>query len=630
MFKIIRNLPILIRRSAHNLIVILPQGFRTTLAKSKLLTRIFLFFDDARYISLQGARPGSILKNSIISVAEHKPITEYNYIYPEYSNKVKVEIANFPIQPLISIIMPVFNVDPTWLRLAIQSVENQWYGNWELCIVDDQSNNSETLDYLRSINKPKIKIRFSLRNSGISIASNETLSMVTGDYIALMDHDDELTSDALYEAVRVINNDNAEFIFSDEDKLGMDGSFREPHFKPDYSPDMFLSQNYLSHLGIIKKSLIDQVGGFTIGLEGAQDYDLYLKVLEHTNKVTHIPKVLYHWRKIPGSTAADFNDKSYARGAGIRALALAVKRRHLNAEVLNGKYPGTYRVKYAIENEPLVSIIIPFKDKPELLKICIESILGKSTYQNFELIGISNNSEEKETFTEMERLKTQDTRVSFFEHNVLFNFAEINNFAVQTHAKGEHILLLNNDIEIISADWIESLLEFSQRQDVGVVGGKLYYPDDRVQHAGIIIGIGGIAGHSHKYLDRADHGYFSRPHLVQNLSALTGACFMVKKELYNEVEGLDSENLKIAFNDVDFCLRIQEKGYLNVFTPYCEAYHHESLSRGHEITTEQQNRFLKETEYMMQRHADLLGSGDPYYNHQLSIHHEDFSLATNE
>lgn len=627
MLKIVYKLSIHFRRAIHGLVICLPQGLRTTLSNSTFLTRIFLYFDDARYTSLHSGRT---LFLSTKSSTEHRPFTQYDYIAPDLTKKVEKRLRNFGLKPLISIIMPVFNVDPKWLKLAIQSIENQWYDNWELYIADDSSSNQETIDFLESIKNPKIRINYLPENKGISTASNQALTMANGEYITLIDHDDELTPDALYEVVKAINEQDAEVSYSDEDKLSMDGTYREPHFKPDYSPDMFLSQNYLSHLGVIKKTLIDKVGGFTVGLEGAQDYDLYLKVLEHTDKVAHIAKVLYHWRKIPGSTAADFDDKSYAGDAGARALRLAVERRHLNAQVLNGKYPGTYRVKYAIENDPMVSIIIPFKDKPELLKMCIESILKKSTYRNFEIIGVSNNSKEKETFAEMERLKALDARVSFFEHNLPFNFAGINNYAVRTHAKGEHILLLNNDIEIISKDWIESLLEFSQRQDVGVVGGKLYYPDDRVQHAGIVIGIGGIAGHSHKYIDREDHGYFSRPHLVQNMSALTGACFMVKKNIYEEVGGLDAENLKIAFNDVDFCLRIREKGYLNVFTPYCEAYHHESLSRGYETTAEQVDRFNKESEYMLHRHASLLESGDPYYNLQLTIQHEDFSLATSE
>ena len=624
---IIQNISIRLRRVVHRLVILFPQNFRTSLARNKLLTRIFLYFDDARYVSLKSGRTVFL---STDPNTTHRPFTQYHYSAPVLSRKIEKHLKDFRLKPLISIIMPVFNVDPKWLRLALQSIEDQWYDHWELCITDDNSSNQDTLDFLQSIESPSIKVSYLPKNQGISAASNHAISMTSGEYIALMDHDDELTPDALYEVVKAINNHGAEFIYSDEDKLSLDGTFREPHFKPDYSQDMILSQNYLSHLGVIKKSLIDKVGGFTVGLEGAQDYDLYLKVLEHTKKVTHIAKVLYHWRKIPGSTSSDFDDKSYARDAGARALVLASERRNLNADVLNGKYAGTYRVKYAIENEPLVSIIIPFKDKPELLKMCIESILEKSTYQNFVIIGISNNSEEKETFTEMERLKTEDTRISFFEHNVPFNFAEINNYAVQTHAKGEHILLLNNDIEIISSNWIESLLEFSQRQDVGVVGGKLYYPDDRVQHAGIVVGIGGIAGHSHKYIDRADHGYFSRPHLVQNMSALTGACFMVKRDIYDEVDGLDAENLKIAFNDVDFCLRIREKGYLNVFTPYCEAYHHESLSRGYETTAEQEDRFNRESEYMLNRHASLLERGDPYYNLQLTIQHEDFSLATSK
>jgi len=605
----------------HGLLILIPQGIRTSLAKNTLLTRIFEFFDDARYMPLDAIQTDPVFREVVVI-----PMTDYEYNAPQLTAYVQRELQNFTDKPLISIIMPVFNVEPEWLYLAIESVENQWYGKWELCIVDDHSDKPETLDYLKSLVNPRVKIRFLDENQGISAASNEALAMATGQFVALMDHDDELTPDALFQVVRAINEQGAEFIYSDEDKLEMDGSFSEPHFKPDYALDMFLSQNYLSHLSVISRTLINQAGGFELGFEGAQDYDLYLKVLELTNKVTHISHVLYHWRKIPGSTAANFDDKSYAKDAGARALTNAIQRRQLDAEVHNGKYPGTYRVKYAISNAPLVSIIIPFRDKPELLKMCVESILEKSSYRNFEVIGVSNNSEEKDTFTEMDRLASLDSRISFFEHNMPFNFSGINNLAVTTHAKGAHILLLNNDIEIISTDWIESLLEFSQREDVGVVGGKLYYPDGKVQHAGIILGIGGIAGHSHKNKEGGFHGYFSRPHLIQNLSALTAACFMVKKEVFNEVEGMNADHLKIAFNDVDFCLRIRERGYLNVFTPYCEAYHHESISRGYEVTTQQQNRFKKEVEYMTNRHAEALQRGDPYYNQNLTLDHEDFSL----
>ena len=628
MTKTLNNLIIYLRRAIHSLIVLTPARLRFFLSKYGFLRRVFLFFDDARYIELKGALPSQARTYMDSDIQAIIPISEYQHINPECMNGIKNELAEFPKHPQVSIIMAVFNVDPKWLKLAVKSVENQWYKNWQLCIVDDNSGNPKTLKYLKSIRSPEIKIQFLTANEGISAASNTAIAMATGDYIALMDHDDELTADALFEVVKAINEQETEFIYSDEDKLELDGSFSEPHFKPDYSPDMFLSQNYLSHLGVIKKSLIEKVGGFSVGLEGAQDYDLYLKVLEHTNKFTHIPKVLYHWRKIPGSTAAAFDDKSYAQDAGAEALTRALKRRKVDAEVMSGKYPGTYRVKYVIHRQPLVSIVIPFKDKPELLRICVDSILEKSSYSNFEIIGISNNSSEEATVVEMERLKTLDARISFYEHNVPFNFSEINNYAVRNHANGEHIQLLNNDIEIISPDWIESLLEFSQREDVGAVGAKLYYPDGNLQHAGIIMGIGGIAGHSHKYLEGSHHGYFSRPNIVQNLSAVTGACLMVKRQIYDEIDGLDEDNLKIAFNDVDFCLRIREKGYLNVFTPYCEAIHHESISRGHEITLEQQERFNREVDYMAMRHGKLLEQGDPYYNHALTLEHEDFSLAS--
>ncbi len=560
-------------------------------------------------------------------LSEERIKNSYVYIEPFLTDDIKQELNFFKKKPLISVIMPVYNVDPKWLDLAIESIQNQWYENWELCIVDDKSTNRKTLNYLKNINNLKIKIKFLEKNVNISVASNEALKLASGEYTALMDNDDELTIDALYEIVKAINTKEVDFIYSDEDKLELDGTFGDPHFKPDFAPDMFLSQNYISHLGVIKKELIDKVGGFSVGLEGSQDYDLYLKVLDYTDKIYHIQKVLYHWRKIPGSTAAEFSGKSYAQEAGRKAIQNAIQRRDIDAKVLNGKYPGTYKVEYSIKNNPLVSIIIPFKDKPELLKMCIESILDKSTYQNFEIIGISNNSTQKETFEEMKRLESLDKRVKVYEYNVPFNYSDINNHAVKKYAKGEHILLLNNDIEIITPEWIEEMLMYSQRESVGVVGAKLYYPNDTIQHAGVIIGIGGIAGHSHKYFDKNSTGYFSRLHLIQNLSAVTAACFMVKKSIFEEVNGLNEEELKVAFNDVDFCLRVTEKGYLNIFTPYCEAYHHESISRGLEDTLEKQERFRKEVEYMQGRHKSILKNGDPYYNPNLTLDREDFSFG---
>jgi len=562
----------------------------------------------------------------------HKSVdsSTYQYREPKLTDNIVKEIKKFIQTPLVSIVMPVYNVDSKWLELAIRSIENQWYENWELCIVDDKSTKKETIKYLKNINNPKIKIKFLKKNLNISGASNEALNLASGEYIALMDNDDELTPDALYEVVKVINEKNAEFIYSDEDKLEMDVTFSNPYFKPDFAPDMFFSQNYISHLGVMKKSLIEKVDGFTIGLEGAQDYDLYLKIFEHTTKIYHIQKVLYHWRKIPGSTAAEFSDKSYAQEAGRKALINALKRRNIHGQAKDGVYPGTYKVEYEIESSPLVSIIIPFKDKAELLDMCIHSILEKSTYKNYEIIGISNNSEESETFAMMKTLEEEDARIKFYEYNVLFNYSKINNYAVKNFAKGEHILLLNNDIEIISLKWIEEMLMYSNRPDVGCVGAKLYYPNDTLQHAGVIFGLGGVAGHSHKYFKKGNSGYFHRVDLVQNLSAVTAACLMIKRSIYNKLDGLDEENLEIAFNDVDFCLRVKEKGYLNIFTPYAEAYHHESISRGAEDNPEKIARFNSEVAYMQQRHKELLQKGDPFYNKNLTLDREDFSLKIGE
>ena len=556
---------------------------------------------------------------------------KYTYGDPELVAHIKKEIASFNESPLMSIIIPVYNVEQVWLEKAIQSVERQWYKNWEIILVDDASTNSETIDYLKGIVSLKIKIKFLKENGNISKASNEALSLSQGDYIVLLDHDDELTPDALYEVVKAINassenDDAAEFIYSDEDKLAMDGSYCDPHFKPDFSPELFLSQNYISHLVVIKKSLVDKVGGWTIGLEGSQDYDLYLRVLEYTNRVVHIPKVLYHWRKIPGSTAAEFSDKSYAQEAGRKALENAMQRRDIPASVVNGKHPGTYRVQYEIIGEPLVSIIVPFNDKPELLDMCINSVLDKSTYKNYEIIGINNNSGDAKTFAMMEKLKTKDSRVTFYDYHVPFNYSKINNHAVKEYAKGEHILLLNNDIEIITPEWIEAMLEFSQRKNIGAVGAKLYYPNDTIQHAGVAIGVLKIAGHSFKNRPRNSSCYMGRESVVQNISAVTAACLMVKKSVFNELNGLNEVDLKIAFNDIDFCLRIRERGYLNVFTPYCEAYHHESLSRGVEDTPEKKDRFHREIDYVLERHKDILEKGDPYYNVNLSLDNEQYRI----
>ena len=579
------------------------------------------------------------IKNTLLSKNETKeivpeeniitttpPVNPYWYQEPILTEAIKKEIENFVQQPLISIIMPVYNVAPKWLQLAIDSIEAQWYTNWELCLADDKSTNQETIDFLKNLNHPQIKVIFLEKNLNISGASNEALTLTTGEYITLMDNDDEITPDALYEVVKAINTTGAEFIYSDEDKIEMDGTFSDPHFKPDFAPELFLSQNYLSHLGTIKKELIVKAGGFTIGLEGSQDFDLYLKVLEHTDKIYHIDKVLYHWRKIPGSTAAEYGEKSYAQEAGRKALENAMQRRGITATVKNGHTPGTYKVDYTIEGTPLISIIIPFKDKPELLKVCVESILEKSTYENFEIIGISNNSTEQATFDEMKYLEGLDSRIKFYEYNVPFNYSQINNHAVETYAKGEQILFLNNDIEIISPTWLEEMLMYSQQPQNGAIGAKLYFPNDTIQHAGLVMAP--LTIHSvilvYQGFPRNHSGYGARLQCINNYSAVTAACLMLKRSIYDEIQGFDTQNLSVAYNDVDLCLRVQELGYHNVWTPYAEAYHHESISRGYEISKEAVERREKEKYALKQKHPQMFTHGDSYYNKNLTR----FSLSS--
>ena len=552
----------------------------------------------------------------------------YKYQQPVMTDEIRNTIQSFEKKPLISIVMPVYNVDPKWLDIAIKSIENQWYDHWELCIADDKSTNKALIKYLHTLKSKKIKITFLEENKNISGATNAALTLAKGDYIALMDNDDEITPDALFQMLKVINQQEADFIYSDEDFISPNGSYINPHFKPDFSPDLLLSHNYITHFTCFKKILLDKVGNFNSKFDGSQDYDLFLRLTEQASKIHHIQKILYHWRMLETSTSANSEAKPEAIERGKLVLENTLNRRGVKASILHGNKNHYFRVKYAIEGAPLVSIIMPFKDRPELLEMSITSVLEKSTYSNYEIIGISNNSQEQSTFDMMLSLEAKDERVSFHEYNTEFNYADINNHAVETYAKGTHILLLNNDIEVISHDWIESMLEFSQRANVGCVGAKLYYPNDTIQHAGIIIGLGGYAAHSHRMFPREHPGYFNRLNIVQNLSSVTAACLMIKKSVYQEVNGMNSIEFKIGYNDVDFNLRVREKGYLNIFTPYAEMYHHESLSRGEDNTPEKIARFQTEKDALFKRHEDILTYGDPYYNPNLTRDKEDFSLCS--
>ena len=539
-----------------------------------------------------------------------------------------VEIEAMVSKPIFSILVPIYNTDPQYLIAMIRSVQNQIYPHWQLCLVDDCSPKK----YLRGIleyeasQDSRISIQLNDVNQGIALATNDALAMAEGDYIALLDHDDEITIDALYENAKAINaHPDVGFIYSDEDKMDMQGNREEPYFKPDYSPDLLHTNNYICHFSVIKKSIADDIGGFSEGLDGSQDHDLILRATAQAERIIHIPKILYHWRKIPGSTAVVYDSKSYAWEAGRKAVEGILSKQEDGLKVEFGSLKGSYKVVREIQGEPLVSIIIPFKDKPELLDSCLNSILNRSDYANIEVIGVSNNSEQDQTFTRMEHFAQIDQRVRFVEKNIPFNFSALCNYGAE-QARGEYLILLNNDIEIISPDWIERLLEHAQRPNIGAVGGKLLYPDGRVQHAGIVVGMVGAAGHPHKFFPGLHIGYHGRLHMVYNVSAVTGAMMMLRSDKFKQVGGFDENNLAVAYNDVDLCLKLMDAGYSNLFTPHASATHHESISRGYEDTDEKMQRLLKEQDYFLNKWREFLDAGDPYYNPNLSLKNEKFSL----
>ena len=540
----------------------------------------------------------------------------------------KADIESMAFKPLFSILVPIYDTDPEYLLPMIESVRNQIYPYWQLCLVDDCSPKSYLKHILEheALDDDRIIIQLNEVNQGISVTTNDALAMATGDYIALLDHDDEISIDALYENAKVINaTPEAGLIYSDEDKMDMQGERLEAYFKPDYSPDLLQTNNYICHFTVIKKSIADEIGGFREGLDGSQDHDIIIRSAAVAERVVHIPKILYHWRKIPGSTAVAYDSKSYAWEAGRKAVEDQLKKEETGVKVEFGSLKGTYRVFREIKGNPLVSIIIPFKDKPELLDSCLSSILGRSSYQNIEIIGVSNNSEQELTRERMRHYADADQRVRFVEKNVPFNFSAICNYGV-SQATGEYIVLLNNDIEIISPDWIERLLEHAQRDNIGAVGGKLLFADGLIQHAGVVAGMVGAAGHPHKFFPDNHIGYHGRLHMVYNVSAVTGAMMMVKKSKYQEVGGLDEKHLAVAYNDIDFCLKLLDRGYLNIFTPHAKATHYESISRGYEDTDEKIQRLLKEQDHFLTTWADFLEAGDPYYNPNLSLKNERFSL----
>jgi glycosyltransferase involved in cell wall biosynthesis len=535
------------------------------------------------------------------------------------------DLAN---HPLISVLLPVFNPKVEFLKKAIDSVVRQSYPHWQLCIANDASTDPEVAmvldDYANR--DSRILVVHRRENGHISAASNSALEMAEGEFIALLDHDDELVPGALLSIVEALNaNPGALLLYSDEDKIDEFGQRFDPHFKPDWNPELLLGQNYISHLGVYHAERVREIGGFREGFEGSQDHDLVLrftKGLDEKN-IVHIPEVLYHWRALEGSTAMASGEKSYTSQAGLTAVSDALTD-YSEVSVIAGPVPNTYRVKYPLpEKPPKVSLLIPTRDGVDMLKPCVDALLERTDYPNFEVLILDNQSSCEQTLQYMDEI-AEDARVRVLRWDFPFNYSAINNFGAE-QATGELVGLVNNDVEPINSDWLCEMVRHAVRPEIGCVGAKLYYPNDTIQHAGVILGIGGVAGHAHKYFDRHADGYFSRLHLVQNVSAVTAACLLVRKSVFDEAGGLDQENLTVAFNDVDFCLRVREMGYRNLWTPFAEAYHHESVSRGADDTPEKRDRHNREVDYMRRRWGDSLFN-DPAYNPNLTLIHEDFSL----
>jgi O-antigen biosynthesis protein len=533
-------------------------------------------------------------------------------------------------QPTFSILVPVYNTDEIWLEKCIESVLAQTYKKWELCIADDASSKSHIKKVLQKYSDSDVRIKTVLRDSNghISLASNSALAVATGEYVVLLDHDDELPSCALFEVALAVNeNRNLKLIYSDEDKIDLEGRRFDPYFKPDWNYELFLSQNCISHLGVFARDLVNSVGGFRQGYEGSQDYDLALRCIEKIDpaEIGHIEKVLYHWRAIPGSTAVGMQEKNYASLAAVRAIQDHLQRIGVNkagVQEITGM-GGAYRVDYCLEEKPLVSIMIPTRDKPEVLKRAIDSILLHSSYENYEILVVDNQSREPETKQYFEQLRGQPN-ISILEYDKPFNYSAINNYAAH-QASGSMLLLLNNDVEIITPGWIEELLATALKPGVGAVGAMLYFPNNTIQHAGIILGFNGVAVNAYAHQMRGFTGQVGRARLRQAMSAVTGACLMIKKDTYLEVGGMN-ENLAVAFNDVDFCLRLLSRGYRNVWTPFAELIHHESLTRGVDDSSEKRKRFLNEIQYMREKWREILDN-DPAYNRNLELSGDLFSLA---
>jgi len=623
--------------------------FRITeaLAKKKIFKRIAKLHPGHSHLTPHKIK-SNILKQSkkkwrneaieIYKETFSRSIVEENYQHwikikeVRHQSTINTLISNITSAEKISIILPTFNSNVDYLKQCIESVQQQSYKNWQLCIVDDASTHTDHIRLIRQkfTEDPRIQFHQRKENGHISAASNSALKMATGKYTLLLDHDDTLALHALLLMVSQFQQSpKLDLVYADEDKISTNNTRFEPHFKPEWNQDLLYSQNYIGHPILVKTKKLKSMGGFSLGLEGSQDHDLLLRYTSELTKehIHRIPQILYHWRAHDESTAGNSAAKSYTTKAGIKALQNHFHSKKQPVTISQGKLANTYRVQWPIPSkQPLVSLIIPTHNGYDILSKCINSIITKTSYKNYEIIIINNRSNCQKTLKFIREAVKKNTQVQSIDWDHPFNYSAINNFAAK-HAHGSILGLINNDIEVINTSWLTEMVSHAIRPDIGCVGSKLYYPNNQIQHAGVILGIGGVAGHGHKHFQREQSGYFSKLELIQNYSAVTAACLLIQKSIFNQVNGLDQQNLPIAFNDVDFCIRVRNAGYRNIWTPYAELYHHESISRGADNTPEKIQRANKEVEYMKSTWTKHL-TQDPAYNPNLSLTHENYSIKS--
>ncbi len=601
------------------------DGIKSAAGRLRIFGYAEKFFDVLKTAGFRTACDKAL--NKLFPSRRYKDIIKDFYLSDDEVRQQKSTAFDRNIK--FSIIVPLYNTPVKFLNEMIGSVQAQTYENWELCLADgSDSKHSDVEAAVRKLSEKDSRIKYKRleKNLGISGNTNACLDMAEGDFIGLFDHDDLLHPAALFEVMKAICEKNADYVYTDE------MIFKSPriknivhlHYKSDYGPDTLRGINYICHFSVFSRELLEKTDRFRPEYDGSQDHDLMLRLTSLAKNVVHIPKILYFWRSHPASVASDIGAKTYAIEAGRNAVRDHIASLGMKAEVTSTAVcPTAYRIKYEIQSYDKVSIIIPNKNHLDDLTCCINSILSRSTYPNYEIVIVDNGSDDEELFRYYDELK-KDERFVICYLDIPFNYSTLNNFAARW-ASGKYYILLNNDIEIITPEWIEEMLMYVQRDDVGICGAKLYYPDNTIQHAGVIIGIGGVAGHCFGSMPRNSGGYMDRLVYSQELSAVTAACLMIKASVFKEVGGLDEENFRIAFNDVDLCLKVRQAGYLVVWTPYAEAYHYESKSRGYEDTPEKQMRFKGEIERFQAKWKDILQTGDPYYNPNLTLERGDFT-----